>query len=349
MKHRRILLVLFLVLGITAAACSGLPVELVATTIATASLVPSPTIANTHLHTFTVTSLPSLTSAPQQTPSPTIPSPTLPTSCDPAGGFCIEAGHFLLDRPIALPGTITVDPTYTYGTTQSGQRDPHHGVEFYNASGTPVLAAADGLVAVAGKDDQVIYGLTPNTYGNLIVLEHHFPGIDQTVYTLYGHLSIIDVKVSQTVQAGEQIGEVGSSGAAIGSHLHFEVRLGQNNYDSNRNPVLWLKPLKGGNGIFFGTLAGRLQDAQGNLIYTRSLNVQYYPNPPGPPAAAYPVETYAAETHPVQRDDRWKENFALGDLAAGSYRLSFIWSGKLLEDWVNVQPGQVTVVTFVVK
>jgi len=326
-------------------------VELIATTTATPHRASSLTLAltDTSLSSVPQTLRPSQTPTAALTQTPTITFTSSPIPCDPTAGFCVEGGHFFLDRPIALPGVITIDRTYAYGTTQNGKRDPHHGVEFYNGSGTPVLAAADGLVAVTGTDDQVPFGLTTNFYGNLIVLEHHFPGIDQTVYTLYGHLSKIDVQVGQTVQAGEQIGEVGSSGEAIGSHLHFEVRLGQNNYDSNRNPVLWLKPLKGGNGSLFGVLAGRLQDAQGNLIYTQHLNVQYFPDPSGPPAAIYPVETYASEAHPVQGDNRWKENFALGDLTAGVYRLSLIWSGKLLEERVNVQPGQLTVVTFVAK
>jgi murein DD-endopeptidase MepM/ murein hydrolase activator NlpD len=335
------LLALLVSVSLILSACSGLPGEPVAVSSVMPSAPPPPAAS------------PSQTEAPQPTATPT-PTPSLaptasPIPCDPAAGFCVENGHFHLDRPIALPGVITVDPTYTYGTTQNGKRDPHHGVEFYNGSGTPVLAAADGLVAVAGKDDQVIYGPVTNFYGNLVVLEHHFPDIDRAVYTLYGHLSIIDVRVGQSVHAGEEIGKVGSSGEAIGSHLHFEVRLGRNSYDSNRNPVLWLKPLVGEDGSPFGVIAGRLQDGQGNPVHTRSLNLQYFPDPAGPPAAAYPSETYATEKHPVQSDDSWKENFSLGDIPAGHYRLSLVWGGKVLEDWADVQPGKVTVVTFIVK
>ncbi len=283
------------------------------------------------------------------TPAASLPSPTAP-ACDPTITYCIESGHFLLDRPIASPATITIDPSYPYGSTQNSLREAHHGVEFPTASGTPVLAAADSVVLLAGDDKQgAAHSPWPNFYGNLIVLEHHLPGINQPVYTLYGHLSKIEVQSGQRVSAAEKIGEVGASGAAIGSHLHFEVRLGENNYDSTRNPVLWLKPLRDENGYPDGLIAGRFMDAQGNPLYYSNLNVQYFPKVGGPQAAAYPVETYAPEKHPVRGDDRWHENFSLGDLPAGHYRISYIWAGVLYERWVEVQPGKVTLVTIIVK
>ena len=290
-----------------------------------------------------------------QTPSITEPIPTdTPTStasptsvpCDPSEKYCLEAGHFFLDRPIALPGTITIDRGYPYGGTEGGKRDPHHGVEFYNASGTPVLAAADGLVMVAGNDSQTMVGPRLNFYGNVIVLEHHFPGIPRPVYTLYGHLSKVEVQTGQTVRSGDEIGEVGASGEAIGSHLHFEVRLGQNNYDSNRNPVLWLKPLPGEDGASSGAIAGRLVDAGGKTLYTTNLNIQYFLDTTQSQVMAYQVESYATEKRPVHGDDLWNENFTLGDLPAGNYRLSLVRGGKLYDRWVAVLPGKLTFVVF---
>ena len=310
---------------------------------------PLPTMPPTVSPSLQPSPLPTATFTPSPTPSVTFsPTPT-PVPCDPAATYCIVSGHFFLDRPIALPGLITVDPTYLYGTTQDGSRAPHHGDEFYNASGTPVLAAADGTVVVAGTDKATAYGPVTDVYGNLVVIEHHFPGVSKTMYTLYGHLSLVGVQVGQVVRAGKKIGEVGASGEAIGSHLHFEVREGENNYDSNRNPLLWLKPLTGADGNPLGVIAGRLVDGEGKPIHITGLNVQYYPDPAGAPAAAYPVETYASEDHPVQPDDAWGENFSLGDLPAGDYRLSLVWAGKVLEHWIKVQPGMVTVVTFAAK
>ena len=339
MKRSRSLLVVLVLLGWIAAGCTRLPVELAPTLAPIASPLPG------------ASATPSLTFTPAASLAPTLtktPSPS-PVPCDPAADFCIVTSHFLLARPIAPLWMDEFDPSYLYGTTQNGAREPHHGLEFENASGTPVLAAADGVVAVAGKDDQVVYGPTANFYGNLVVLEHHFPGIIQTVYTLYGHLSRIDVQVGQLVRTGDRIGAVGSSGEAIGSHLHFEVRLGNNDYDSNRNPLLWLKPLKAQDGSRLGVLAGRLQDAQGNPIHTRGLNIQYYPDPAGSVEGTYPTETYAPEKHPVRGDDVWMENFALGDLPAGAYRLSIVWAGKVIERTVQVQPAALTLVTITLK
>jgi murein DD-endopeptidase MepM/ murein hydrolase activator NlpD len=255
-----------------------------------------------------------------------------------------------LERPIAAPGTVTIDPTYPYGSTQQGARQPHHGVEFYNVSGTPVLAAADGIVFVAGNDRQAnTFSPWLNFYGNLVVLQHQLPGVNGPVYSLYGHLSKINVSIKQRVHAGEEIGEVGATGAATGSHLHFEVRLGRDDYESNRNPVLWLKPLMNKDGKPFGAIAGRLVDGKGKPLQYTGINIQYFPSPGGAQTAAYQVDTYAPEEHPVRSDDAWLENFTLGDLPAGQYRISIIWSGVLYERWIEVQEGKVTVVAFIIK
>ena len=300
------------------------------------------------LYQQTSTNTPPLsTDTPTPTATPTSVATLTPSvTCDPAEDYCIDAGHFFLDRPIALPGTDTIDRGYPYGSTEGGTRDPHHGVEFYNASGTPVLAAADGLAVVAGDDSQTIYAIHPNLYGNIIVLEHHFDGIALPVFTVYGHLSKIEVQAGQTVRSGDKIGEVGASGEAIGSHLHFEVRSGLNNYASNRNPVLWLKPLTGEDGASYGVLAGCLVDARGKALYTTNLNIQYFLDTTQPQMTAYQVETYAPEKQPVRGDDLWNENFTLGDIPAGNYRLSLVWGGKLVDRWVVVLPGKLTFVVF---
>ncbi len=292
-------------------------------------------------------------SAPTAAPTATIPTLTetaasidTPVPCDPMVTYCIYSYLFPLKRPIALPGTISFDAGYPYGSTEGGTREPHHGVEFENASGTPVLAAADGVVAVAGDDSQVVYGLSPHTYGNLVVLEHHLPGFDVPIYSLYGHLSQVEVSVGQQVRQGDEIGRVGMTGIAIGSHLHFEVREGADNYDSNRNPALWLKPLDGPDGAPLGVLAGRLVDEQGHQLDSGELNIQYFPDSNGQQAGAWQLETYAPEEHPVHGEDMWGENFAKGDLMPGNYRLSFMWGGKLYEKWVKVGSGELTVVVF---
>ena len=59
--------------------------------------------------------------------------------------ICILPGHFVFEIPIGIGFNQQVEPSYAYGSTQNGKREPHHGVEFINAAGTPVLAAGNGI------------------------------------------------------------------------------------------------------------------------------------------------------------------------------------------------------------
>jgi hypothetical protein len=235
-----------------------------------------------------------------------------------------------------------VDRGYTYGSTEDGTREPHHGVEFHNARGTPVLAAADGTVFYAGDDAARKFSPWFKFYGNIIVLEHSLIGMPfDRLYTLYAHLSKIDVSAGQVVKRGEKIGEVGQTGTAFGSHLHFEVRVDPNDYASTLNPELWLVPHPGN-----GTLALIATDKAGSIIFP-AFNVQYFPDRNQPEAAHFQVDAYAPGT--VNILNPWSEIAALGDQPAGWYRVTFIWAGSLYERWVEIQPGELTRVKFVVR
>ncbi len=274
---------------------------------------------------------------PTPTPLPPTPTPE-PTPC--TGDVCTYPGHFVLARPIASEHVDVIDPTYRYGSTQGGERKTHHGVEFVNPQGTPVLAAADGRVIVAGLDNEIPYADFPLFYGNLVIIAHDLPGQAEPVFTLYGHLYEVQVEVDQQVEAGDPIGLVGFTGAAIGEHLHFEVRVGENSYRETRNPVLWLQPHTGADGQLHGAIAGRILNEYGNPIYIPTLTIQRVD--PGEEAIYY-VESYADWT--VNGDDVWGENFALADLPAGTYQVSFVAQG-LQTYQVEVLPGQVTLITF---
>ncbi len=87
------------------------------------------------------------------------------------------------------------------------------------------------------------------------------------VFTLYGHLSSNAVATGDQVSRGEVIGEVGLTGSAIGSHLHFETRLAAPEYGNTVNPELFLAPLPPADTEQpAGILAGRIEDQFGDSL-----------------------------------------------------------------------------------
>jgi len=290
----------------------------------------TPTVINTKVIPTSTVFPP--TSFPMITPVAEIP-------CDPLTvDYCIIEGHFILQRPIHLPGNDLVDETYPYGSTANGTREPHHGVEFPNQSGTPVYAAANGTVIFVGPDKEAIYSPWPNFYGNLVVI-HHKDGL----FTLYAHLSKIHVKVGGVVGAGTQIGEVGRTGVAIGSHLHFEVRQGDvQDYFATQNPELWLVPAKGANGKPFGTLTISVVDGGRKLVKYAEYTIRSSPNQSGE------VKSYYGITYPSDMLNG-DENAVQGELPAGRYRIAIERNGKVYQRWVEVESGRLMQVVFVVK
>lgn len=95
-----------------------------------------------------------------------------------------------------------------------GYNKMHRGLDFAAPTGTPIMAAGDGVVEAVGPR---------GSYGNYIRIRH--PNLYQTVY---GHLSEFarGIKSGVRVKQGEIIGYVGSTGRSTGPHLHFEVRRG---------------------------------------------------------------------------------------------------------------------------
>ena len=99
----------------------------------------------------------------------------------------------------------------------------HKGVDYGAPTGTPVRSVARGAVTFAGVQ---------NGYGNVVEIEH---GNGRS--TVYAHLSSIDVRKGQRIEQGDRVGAVGSTGWAIGSHLHFEFKLN----GAQQNPVAMAK------------------------------------------------------------------------------------------------------------
>jgi murein DD-endopeptidase MepM/ murein hydrolase activator NlpD len=299
-----------------------------------ASATPVPTIRLLPTGGATIT--------PPATPPP---SPTLALACAEADVSCVhDAEHFWLERPIPADYNFLVERTYPYASTQGDLREPHHGVEFENRSGTPVIAVAPGTVVVAGDDALIAYGPALSFYGNLVVIQLTEPYRGQPVFVLYGHLSQVAVRVGQAVQTGDKLGEVGFTGIAIGPHLHFEVRVGANDYASTRNPELWLKPLPY-NGQPWGVIAGRVVDTNGNLLFNLTVAIR-------PIQIDYEVQrnrfitTYVGDG--VNGDEALQENFAIGDMPLGIYRVS-VNTTKPYEQTITVEAGRISWVTFVVN
>lgn len=278
---------------------------------------------------------------------------TQPDATDPGAlgscsePVCILDGTFLLRRPIGQEGRNVIDPASRYGTMRRRIWDIYHSVQFLNSTGTPVYAAAAGDVIVAGNDNQVAYGPRFDMYGNLVILRHSLPGIPEPVYTLYANLSEVSVKVEGDVQAGEQIGLVGMSGAVSGSTLTFEVRYGENSYEAARNPELWLETVVDETGDPTGALAGRVLDRNGSHVDIRNILVQNLRRAAQGRIRPVYLRTYMEDAQTGLSPHG--ESFAASDLPEGTYKISFWYGTNLYEREVEVQPGKLTFVTFEVK
>lgn len=194
---------------------------------------------------------------------------------------------------------------------------------------------APASVLFAGSDVEVTIGAIPDFYGQLIILRLDQLYRDQPLYVLYGHLSAIYVIQGEHVETGQPIGAVGMTGIAMGPHLHLEVRLGDNSYESTRNPGLWLEPWPGR-----GTLAGRLLNAEGRTLPEASVLI-YRAQDAEHPWRVVPVYGDDPGIHP---DDEWGENFLLADVPAGQYRLAARVDGRIVSAEVVVEPGKTTFV-----
>jgi murein DD-endopeptidase MepM/ murein hydrolase activator NlpD len=103
--------------------------------------------------------------------------------------------------------------TSFFGVMRSVLPTPHKGIDFAAKTGTPVHATAAGTVIAAGPIAE-----NDGRYGNAVIIDH---GGKQS---LYAHLSSVNVRPGQQVQAGQRIGAAGATGFATGPHLHLEVR-----------------------------------------------------------------------------------------------------------------------------
>lgn len=301
--------------------------------MATAAPPPSPTSIQTSTPPVADSS-PAALDADTPSPTPTAPPPTFTPPPPPP---LVEGEKLWLPRPVPSSGPTWTDKTYPYGSTRGGLLRPHTGVEFGVPAGTPVLATAAGTVIAAGNDATVSYGPQTDFYGNLVIIELAGQTAGSSVFTLYGHLSEVSVTVGQVVTTGEVVGLSGSTGVADGPHLHFEVRVGQNSYQSTRNPLLWLAPLRE-----TGVVAGRITGPGGNLLYEAPLTLLRVDAP-----APYAATTSYATGEP-NSDGTLGENFAVDDVIPGFYQAIVDTGERRFTADLWVYPGRVNWVEIVV-
>ncbi|MDR2425767.1 MAG: M23 family metallopeptidase [Endomicrobium sp.] len=124
----------------------------------------------------------------------------------------------LFSWPLSIGGRISS----TFGLRKkhpiTGVASMHGGMDIAVPIGTPVAAAADGVVILAATD--------VGHYGTAVYIDHK-----NGYVTHYGHLSSYNVKVGQKVKAGRLIGRSGATGRVTGPHLHFTVKKGNKTID----------------------------------------------------------------------------------------------------------------------
>lgn len=115
-----------------------------------------------------------------------------------------------MQRPI--DGGRRTSPFGRYRTYSDGRKSHHLGTDLAHARGTPVHASNAGIVKAAGWQ---------HLFGNAIIINH-----GQSLATSYNHLDSLAVEVGDTVEKGQLIGTLGSTGQSTGPHLHWGMQVG---------------------------------------------------------------------------------------------------------------------------
>ena len=317
------------------------------TSTPTATLTPEETPTPTATATITVTDTATPTATGTATPRPTA-TPTRPMALLTVGET--PEPHLWLARPVREDAHNRVERYYPYGATGQDQYPLHHGVEFINPTGTQAVAVGHARVEVAGHDDEISYSYRTRFYGQLVILRLEQRYNDQPVFALYGHLSKVYVQEGQLVDPGEPLGEIGMSGVALGPHLHFEVRVGENSYWDTRNPELWLDPLPGQ-----GVIAGRVVGQDGQLLPEVAVAISRAEAAGSAWRQAWTYTTRDIRVNGsrgidhVNPDDGWTENGVMGDVPAGTYVVGVRVNGQAYTQQVTVRDGEISYVVLVTE
>ncbi|MBQ6436438.1 peptidoglycan DD-metalloendopeptidase family protein [bacterium] len=111
-------------------------------------------------------------------------------------------------------GTVSATGDFIWpaaGMITQGYSFYHKAIDIASGGGGPILAADSGVVTASGWDS--------SGYGNRVIVDH-----GNGSRTLYAHMRVLNVTEGQSVNRGDVLGEMGSTGRSTGTHLHFEVR-----------------------------------------------------------------------------------------------------------------------------
>ncbi len=239
--------------------------------------------------------------------------------------------HFYFTRPVAVESGGWNSSNFEYGIGNEDPSSPHTGLDIKLPIGTSIYAAGSGTVVWAGYGLYLSSKDSNDPYGFAIAIRHDFGYKGETLYTVYGHLSQINVRRGQKVEMGQLIGLSGNTGISTAPHLHYEVRLGLNDFFSSVNPELWTVPPEG-----TGVLVGRMTTTIGQKLLGQEIAIKNLTTG---------ITTYDrsyTSTEIIGSDSYYDENIVFSDLEAGEYRIYVPYVGYEFYLWVTVRPGTIT-------
>ena len=142
----------------------------------------------------------------------------------------VDRAEPLFESGFVWPTTGIVTGVFGSQRILNGEpRRPHFGIDIAAAEGTPVLATADGVVAIARTD--MYYT------GGTVLLDH-----GHGLTSVYSHLKDVEVRKGQSVRQGETLGTVGSTGRSTGPHLDWRI----NWFEERLDPAFFVPPMPAG-------------------------------------------------------------------------------------------------------
>jgi len=266
--------------------------------------------------------LPSATPMPAQMPasdSSGTESPQVPAEV--RSGTSVDPFQAIFPRPMNAP----VELTWLFGEVYDPAVGMKRGVSFEAPAGSPVRAVADGRVIEASYDSNPS-GVLP--YGHAVLIEHTAKLDGKPVYTVYGQLAEVLAAKGNAVKAGQVIGKSGKpfdlSVNDRSTEIEFEIWIGDLSPSEARNPELYIQPYAKSTGL----IVGRVVDAQGQLLPRQEIH-----------GARKSPDLYSLSYDASAKSSDWRENFAIGDVPAGTYTLTV---PGIAPKTVSVQAGKIT-------